>query len=43
MRLNEAALHLLCSPPWEAWGGLPQLLTNALPPFLVISGILCIR
>ena len=40
MELNEAALHLLCSPLQGAWGGLPQLPINALPPFLVTSGIL---
>ena len=40
MRSKEAALHLSCSPPRGAWGGLPQLLTDVLPPFSVISGTL---
>ena len=43
VRSKGAALHLSCSPPQGAWGGLPQLLTDALPPFSVISGTLRIQ
>ena len=40
VRWNGAALRLLCSPLQGAWGWLPWLPTDALPPFLVTSGIL---
>ena len=43
VRLNQAALHLLCSARGTCMGGLSQSLTDTLPPFLVLSGILRIR